>query len=151
MSAKEASRRSATEKAEHRLPQVTKQWGGGAVQDGPESLPRAKPPRTPGSLQAKLKAVTGSGPCGGALEGHNPLPKRRAASLPDGSHRGPEGVAAVFDRKGRGKGMRGFEPCDKLIALNREVAQVGREGTEDGTSPYLLATTLLRRSWKVSS
>jgi hypothetical protein len=108
------------------------------VQDGPESLPRAKPPRTPGSLQVKLKAVTGSGPCGGALEGHNPLPRGRAAGLPDGSHEGLESVAAVFGREVRRRGMRGSEPCDNLVALSREVAQVGRDGTEDGTGPVFV-------------
>ena len=47
-------------------------------------------------------------------------------------------MAAVFDRTGWGRGMRGPEPCDNLIALSREVAQVGREGTEDGTVPVLV-------------
>ena len=47
-------------------------------------------------------------------------------------------MAAVFDRKGWGRGMRGSEPCDNLIAPSRDVAQVGREGTEDGTLPVLV-------------
>ena len=47
-------------------------------------------------------------------------------------------MAAVFDGKDGGRGMHGSEPCDNLIALSREVAQVGREGTEDGTVPVLV-------------
>ena len=92
----------ATEKSEQRFPQVTKQWGSGAVQDGPKKLPRTKPSGAPGSLQGKVEAVAGSGPCGGVLEGHNPPPRGRAASLPDGGHRGLEGAAVVFDREGLG-------------------------------------------------
>ena len=48
-------------------------------------------------------------------------------------------MAAVFDRKGIGKGMCSLVPCDNLIALSREVAQVGREGTEDGTVPVFVS------------
>ena len=108
------------------------------MQDGPESLPRAKPPGAPGSLQGKVEAVAGSGPCGGVFEGHNPPPRGRAASLPDGGHGGLEGAAVVFDRKGLGRGMSGSEQSDNLIALGRKAAQIGREGAEDGFLPVLV-------------
>ena len=86
-------------------------------------------------MLGKVEAVAGSGPYGRELGGHDPPPRGRAASLPDGGHIGLKGAAVVFDREGLGRGISGSEQGDNLIALGRKVEQVGREGAEDGTLP----------------
>ena len=86
-------------------------------------------------MQGKVEAVAGSGPYGRELGGHDPPPRGRAASLPDGGHKGLKGAAVVFDREGLGRGMSGSKQGDNFIAPGRKVEQVGREGAQDSTLP----------------
>ena len=101
------------------------------MQHGPKRLPRPEPPTGPNGLQGEVKEVARSGPSGSEFRRHHTSPWGAAACLPDRIHRGLACMAAVFGRKVVSRDIRGPECGDNLIALLREVNQVGREGTQD--------------------